>query len=70
METAPLVRKGQRLEGFRPIADVIESQPPSKALHGWEQSPIEAEHIISKLTIQDDVVFDPLMGATATGMAA
>jgi DNA modification methylase len=62
--------KGNSLRVSDSIADVIESQPPSKALHGWEQSPIEAEHIISKLTIQDDVVFDPLMGAATTGIAA
>ena len=62
--------KGNSLRVLDSIADVIESQPPSKALHGWEQSPIEAEHIISKLTIQDDVVFDPLMGAATTGIAA
>ena len=62
--------KGNSLRVLDSIADVIESQPPSKALHGWEQSPIEAEYIISKLTIQDDVVFDPLMGAATTGIAA
>ncbi len=62
--------KGNSLRVLDSIADVIESQPPSKALHGWEQSPIEAEHIISKLTIQDDLVFDPLMGAATTGIAA
>jgi ParB-like chromosome segregation protein Spo0J len=62
--------KGNSLRVLDSIADVIESQPPSKALHGWEQSPIEAEHIISKLTIQDEVVFDPLMGAATTGIAA
>jgi ParB-like chromosome segregation protein Spo0J len=62
--------KGNSLRVSDSIADVIESQPPSKSLHSWEQSPTEAEHIISKLTIQDDVVFDPLMGAATTGIAA
>lgn len=62
--------KGNSLRVSDSIADVIESQPPSKALHDWEQSPTEAEHIISKLTIQNDVVFDPLMGAATTGIAA
>jgi DNA modification methylase len=51
-------------------ADLIDSQSPRKALDDWEQSPVEAEHVISKLTVQDDVVFDPLMGAAITGIAA
>jgi DNA modification methylase len=28
------------------------------------------DYVISKLTVQDDVVFDPLMGAARTGVAA
>jgi ParB-like chromosome segregation protein Spo0J len=59
-----------RLKVLDSIPDLIESQPPSKALSGWEQSPVEAEHVISKLTIPDDVVFDPLMGVATTGIAA
>ncbi len=62
--------KGNRLKVLDSIPDLIESQPPSKALNGWEQSPVEAEHVISKLTIPDDVVFDPLMGVATTGIAA
>ena len=31
--------KGNSLRVLDSIADVIESQPPSKELHGWEQSP-------------------------------
>jgi DNA modification methylase len=62
--------KGKRLKVLDSIPDLIESQPPSKALNGWEQSPVEAEHVISKLTIPDDVVLDPLMGVATTGIAA
>jgi DNA modification methylase len=29
-----------------------------------------AEYVISKLTVQDDIVFDPLMGAARTGIVA
>ena len=29
----------------------------------------DAENVISKLTVQDDLVFDPLMGAARTGIA-
>ena len=44
------------------IADLIDSEPPRKVLH----QPVDAEHIISKLTVQDDFAFDPLMGAATT----
>lgn len=62
--------KGNRLRTLDSIADLIESEPPAKVLHRWEQSPVEAEHVISKLTIRDDIVFDPFMGIGTTGIAA
>ncbi|MDQ6863929.1 MAG: ParB N-terminal domain-containing protein [Thermoproteota archaeon] len=62
--------KGNRLRTLDSIADLIESEPPAKALHKWEQSPVEAEHVISKLTIRDDIVFDPFMGTGTTGITA
>ena len=31
---------------------------------------VEAEHVISKVTVQDDIVFDPMMGAATTGIPA
>jgi hypothetical protein len=49
VETTPL---GNRLRILDSIADLIYSQPSRKALHDWEQSPVEAEHVISKLTVQ------------------
>jgi DNA modification methylase len=36
----------------------------------WQQSPLEAQHVISKLTIEGDVVLDPLMGSGTAGIAA
>jgi DNA modification methylase len=39
-------------------------------VHEWQQSPVEAEHVISKLTIENDVVLDPLMCSGTTGIAA
>jgi DNA modification methylase len=62
--------KGNRLKTLDSITDLIESEPPPKALHKWEQSPVEAEHVISKLTIRDDIVFDPFMSIGTTGIAA
>jgi hypothetical protein len=52
------------------IGDYIESTPPSKVLHLWEQSTVEAEHIIKNLTIENQMVLDPMMGSGTTGIAA
>ena len=39
-------------------------------LNEWEQSPIEAEHVLSRLTVEGQTVFDPMMGSGTTGAAA
>jgi DNA methylase/ParB-like nuclease domain len=52
------------------ISDLIESKPVDKALHEWEQSTIEAEHIIRELTLENQTVLDPLMGYVTNGVAA
>ena len=44
------------------IEDLIESQPVDKTMHEWEQSTIEAEHIIKTLTVECQIVLDPFMG--------
>jgi site-specific DNA-methyltransferase (adenine-specific) len=44
------------------IKDSIESKRPDKTLSLWTQSTDEAVHVISKLTVPNDVVLDPLMG--------
>ena len=31
---------------------------------------VEAEYLISKLTVEDQIVFDPMMGTGTTGIAA
>jgi DNA modification methylase len=69
--------KGDKLSESYPISslndylyDYVESKPPEKFLHPWEQSPVEAEHVIKKLTIENQLVLDPLMGSGTTGIAA
>jgi DNA modification methylase len=69
--------KGDKLSESYPITalndylyDYVESKPPEKLLHPWEQSPVEAEHIIKKLTMENQLVLDPLMGSGTTGIAA
>jgi hypothetical protein len=62
--------KGTKLRTPDFIRDSIQSEPPDKAPHDWAQSVIEAEHVISGLTIENDVVLDPMMGSGTTGIAA
>jgi hypothetical protein len=63
--------KGTKPNMTHIIEDVILSTPPGKALHKWEQSPIEAEHIIKGLTVgENQVVLDPFMGVGTFGKAA
>ena len=52
------------------IEDIVESQHPDKTIDRDIESTTEPEHVISKLTIQGDVVLDPLMGTGTTGIAA
>ncbi len=56
--------KGDRLMVLDCVPDLIESRPPN------EESTLGGEHVISKLTAQDDVVLDPLMGVGTTGITA
>ena len=62
--------KGQKKNAIDFVSDYIESKAPEKVLHEWEQSSIEAEHIISRLTVENQLVFDPMMGSGTTGIAA
>ncbi|HJT82888.1 MAG TPA: DNA methyltransferase [Nitrososphaeraceae archaeon] len=65
--------KGERVNDLvisNTIGDYIESSPPSKIEHDWQQSTIEAEYIIKNLTLENQTVLDPMMGSGTTGMAA
>ena len=39
-------------------------------MHDWEQSTVEAEHVISALTVENQIVLDPFMGSGTTRLAA
>ena len=52
------------------MSDTIQSTAPSKTLHEWEQSTIEAEHVISRLTVEGQTIMDPMMGSGTTGVAS
>ncbi len=62
--------KGDKTNALTDISDTIQSSAPSKIHHEWEQSPTEAEHVISYLTVEGATVFDPFMGYGTTGIAA
>ena len=48
----------------------IESSPPPKIKHEWQQSTVEADYVIKNLTLQNQKVLDPMMGTGTTGIAA
>jgi hypothetical protein len=62
--------KGDKPNIFEYTDDLIVSKPPEKILHEWEQSPVEAEFVISKLTLPNQLVLDPQLGTGTTGIAA
>jgi DNA methylase len=69
--------KGTREQNSDHISDVIYSRKPTKEDIDWQQSSVEAEHVIARLTRANgnggkdkDIVFDPMMGSGTTGTAA
>jgi hypothetical protein len=62
--------KGKKKNAVDYISDYIESEAPEKAFHEWEQSSLEAEHMIARLTVERQIVFDPMMGSGTTGVAS
>jgi hypothetical protein len=62
--------KGDNTNSLDYISDFIESKSAEKATFEWEQSPIEAEHVISRLTAEGQIVCDPMMGEGTSGVAA
>ena len=59
-----------KLTIYQDVADLVESKAVSKDSHKWEQSTIEAEHMIKPLTVEGNIVLDPFMGTGTTGEAA
>lgn len=62
--------KGIKLRTTDYIRDSVQSSYPDKTYHNWTQSTVEAEHVISRLTIENDVILDPMMGTATTGIAS
>jgi ParB-like chromosome segregation protein Spo0J len=62
--------KGDKSKGSNSLKDLIESQSQHSAVNEWQQSTVEAKYVISGLTIEDDIVLDPLMHKGTIGIAA
>ena len=65
-----LKENGKRPTPFHDIADVINSDAAPKDDHEWEQSTVEALHMIEPLTVEKEIVLDPFMGSGTTGLAS
>jgi 16S rRNA G966 N2-methylase RsmD len=62
--------KGDKTNSLDYISDLVESRSAEKATFEWEQNTIEAEHVISRLTVEGQTVCDPMMGEGTAGVAA
>lgn len=62
--------KGGKTSSLDYISDFIESKSAEKATFEWEQNTVEAEHVISRLTVEGQTVCDPMMGEGTSGVAA
>jgi len=62
--------KGGKTNSLDYISDFIESRSAEKATFDWEQNTVEAEHVISRLTVKGQTVCDPMMGEGTSGVAA
>jgi DNA modification methylase len=65
--------KGERVNDLivsNTIGDYIESVAPLKIEHEWQQSTVEAQYVIKNLTIENQIVLDPMMRSGTTGIAA
>ena len=62
--------KGQRLALPNFMSDLIISNRSEKVLHDWEQSTVEAEHVFRILTVENQKILDPFVGAGSSAIAA
>ena len=62
--------KGNKTNYTSTVEDFIQSEAPKKIIHDWQQSTVEAEHMIKCLTVENQIVLDPFMGSGTTGIAA
>ena len=51
-----------KLTIYQDVADLVESKAVSKDSHEWEQSTIEAEHMIKPLTVEGNISIRSVYG--------
>jgi DNA modification methylase len=61
--------KGERANN-KLMADVIQSSPPDKTLHEWEQGEVEAAYLIERLSRPGDLILDLMCGSGTTLVTA
>jgi methylase of polypeptide subunit release factors len=52
------------------LGDLVFSLRADKLLHNWQQGSPEAEHVIKILTVENQTVLDPFLGAGTTAVSA
>jgi len=62
--------KDHRRDDTEWVADLVESDIPTKDEHEWQQGYKEAEYYIEKLTLPGEIVLDPFAGSGTTLIGA
>ena len=62
--------KGNRPQLPDYLSDLVFSQRADKILHSWQQGSAEADHVIKILTVENQTVLDPFLGAGTTAVSA
>jgi 16S rRNA G966 N2-methylase RsmD len=52
------------------LSDLVFSKKANKILHDWQQGGAEADHAIKLLTVENQIVLDPFLGAGTTAVSA
>jgi len=52
------------------VSDLVFSQRADKILHDWQQGSVEADHVMKILTVENQTVLDPFLGAGTTAVSA
>lgn len=64
--------KGKKImNGIDSMKDIIVSEAPNKDYHNWQQSTVETEYCINRLTVgENQIVMDPMLGSGTTAISA
>jgi len=62
--------KGDRPNTVNDILDIVNSQSIDEVLNIWEHPTVVSDYFIRNLTVENDIVLDPIMGDGTTGISA